>query len=139
MRACSVCVGSNFNFGYRGSGSVKTLRESGHGLEVIEVPPVEVRHGIVSSTRVRELISWFDGFWKKADSLDLPRISRWEKETDGLRRAYAALRKRARAKPACRCLRHQSTGAEAVRDLVKTPATCVPGASATSSVSARLL
>ncbi len=53
----SVAVGSNFNFGYRGSGSVKTLREWGAGLEVIEVPPVEVRHGIVSSTRVRELIA----------------------------------------------------------------------------------
>jgi riboflavin kinase/FMN adenylyltransferase len=52
-----VCVGSNFNFGYRGSGSVQTLRDWGHGLEVIEVPPVVVRGDIVSSTRIRELIS----------------------------------------------------------------------------------
>ncbi len=53
----AVAVGSNFNFGYRGSGSVATLREWGHGLDVIEVPPVEVRHGIVSSTRVRDVIA----------------------------------------------------------------------------------
>ena len=57
LRARSVCVGSNFNFGYRGSGSVQTLRDWNNGLEVIEVPPVVVRGGIVSSTRVRDLIS----------------------------------------------------------------------------------
>jgi riboflavin kinase / FMN adenylyltransferase len=56
LLARSVCVGSNFNFGYRGTGSVKTLREWGRGLEVIEVPPVQARGGVVSSTRVRELI-----------------------------------------------------------------------------------
>src|SRR5262249_47043550 len=43
LGARSVCVGSNFNFGYRGSGSVHTLRQSGRGLEVIEVAPVTVR------------------------------------------------------------------------------------------------
>jgi riboflavin kinase/FMN adenylyltransferase len=57
LRVRSVCVGSNFNFGYRGSGSVQTLRDWGRGLEVIEVPPVVVRGSIVSSTRIRELIS----------------------------------------------------------------------------------
>jgi riboflavin kinase/FMN adenylyltransferase len=57
LAARSVCVGSNFNFGYRGSGSVQTLREWDRGLEVIEVAPVVIRDGIVSSTRVRELIS----------------------------------------------------------------------------------
>src|SRR5262245_20754036 len=57
LAARAVAVGSNFNFGYRGSGSVKTLRESHSGLDVIEVPPVEVRHGIVSSTRIREMIA----------------------------------------------------------------------------------
>jgi len=57
LQARSVCVGSNFNFGYRGSGNVQTLREWEKGLEVIEVPPVVVRGGIVSSTRVRELIA----------------------------------------------------------------------------------
>jgi riboflavin kinase / FMN adenylyltransferase len=57
LGARSVCVGSNFNFGYRGGGSVQTLRDLGGTIEVIEVPPVEVRGGIVSSTRVRELIA----------------------------------------------------------------------------------
>jgi len=57
LEARSVVVGSNFNFGYRGSGSVATLRESKRGFEVIEVSPVEVRHGIVSSTRIREMIA----------------------------------------------------------------------------------
>lgn len=56
IAAQTVCVGSNFNFGYRGRGSVQTLRDCGGNVEVIEVPPVEVRRGIVSSTRVRELI-----------------------------------------------------------------------------------
>jgi riboflavin kinase/FMN adenylyltransferase len=56
LKACSVAVGSNFNFGYRGTGSVETLRERVRGLEVVEVTPVEVRQGLVSSTRVRELI-----------------------------------------------------------------------------------
>ncbi len=57
LGARSVCVGSNFNFGYRGSGSVQTLRDLGGAIEVIEVPPVKVRGGIVSSTRVREFIA----------------------------------------------------------------------------------
>ena len=37
-----------------------TLRECRRDLEVIEVPPVEVRHGIVSSTRVREMVAKTD-------------------------------------------------------------------------------
>jgi len=57
LGARSVCVGSNFNFGYRGSGTVQTLREYDRGLEVIEVAPVECRGGIVSSTRVRSVIA----------------------------------------------------------------------------------
>ncbi len=56
LAARMVCVGSNFNFGYRGGGSVQTLRDHG-GLDVIEVPPVEVRGIPVSSTRVRDLIA----------------------------------------------------------------------------------
>src|SRR3954468_11755228 len=32
LSAYSVCVGSNFNFGYRGSGTTQTLRELGGGL-----------------------------------------------------------------------------------------------------------
>jgi riboflavin kinase/FMN adenylyltransferase len=57
LNAAAVCVGSNFNFGYRGSGTIATLRDLGGNLEVVEVPPVEIRGGIVSSTRVRELVS----------------------------------------------------------------------------------
>jgi riboflavin kinase/FMN adenylyltransferase len=57
MGSRSVCVGSNFNFGYRGSGSVQTLREWSRTFEVIEVPPVQVRGEIVSSTRIRDLIA----------------------------------------------------------------------------------
>ena len=56
LDARAVCVGNNFNFGYRGGGSVETRRARGGNLEVIEVPPVDVRGGIVSSTRVRDLI-----------------------------------------------------------------------------------
>jgi riboflavin kinase / FMN adenylyltransferase len=71
LGARSVCVGSNFNFGYRGSGTVQTLREWDRGLEVIEVPPVHARGGIVSSTRVRSLIA--DGAVSKACRL----LGRW--------------------------------------------------------------
>jgi hypothetical protein len=42
-----------------------------------------------------------------------------------------------RAVPAFRFSRHQSTGAEAVFDCVKTPATCVPGASTANTTSLR--
>jgi hypothetical protein len=54
----------------------------------------------VTGTCVQELITWFDVFWKKANPLDLPKVSKWEKETEALRRAYAALRRKASAKPA---------------------------------------
>src|SRR6185295_16836900 len=43
----------------------------------------------------------------------------------------------ARAAPEARHLVHHSTGADAVLDLVKTPAACVPGASAASNTSVR--
>lgn len=56
LGARTVCVGSNFNFGYRQQGTIQTLRECG-SLQVIEVPPVRLHGTIVSSTRVRELIS----------------------------------------------------------------------------------
>ena len=56
LGAQEVCVGSNFNFGYRQQGTIQTLRECGN-LQVIEVPPVRLRRTVVSSTRVRELIT----------------------------------------------------------------------------------
>jgi len=54
LKARAVCVGGNFNFGYRQRGTVQTLREFPN-LEVIEVLPVRVRGTIVSSSRIREL------------------------------------------------------------------------------------
>jgi len=56
LKARSVCVGGNFNFGYRQRGTIQTLREFSSNFEVIEVPPVRVRGTVVSSSRVRELV-----------------------------------------------------------------------------------
>jgi riboflavin kinase/FMN adenylyltransferase len=56
FNARAVCVGSNFNFGYRQSGTVDTLRPWRHRFEVIEVPFVCVRGTIVSSSRIRERV-----------------------------------------------------------------------------------
>src|SRR5262245_48894362 len=55
LKARAVCVGGNFNFGYRQRGTIQTLRELGTNFEVIEIPPVRVRGTIVSSSRIREL------------------------------------------------------------------------------------
>src|SRR5438094_27655 len=55
LKGRSVCVGGNFNFGYRQRGTIQTLREFKSSLEIIEVPPVRVRGTIVSSSRIREL------------------------------------------------------------------------------------
>jgi riboflavin kinase / FMN adenylyltransferase len=57
LKARSVCVGANFNFGYRQRGTIQTLRDFQSQFEVIEVPPVRVRGTIVSSSRVRELVA----------------------------------------------------------------------------------
>src|SRR6266571_4024096 len=43
LKARSLCVGGNFNFGYRQRGTIQTLREFESKLEIIEVPPVVVR------------------------------------------------------------------------------------------------
>ena len=56
LKARLVCVGGNFNFGYRQRGTVQTLREFKSHFEVVEVPPVRVRGTIVSSSRIRELV-----------------------------------------------------------------------------------
>jgi riboflavin kinase/FMN adenylyltransferase len=55
LKAQAVCVGGNFNFGYRQRGTVQTLREFQPHFEVIEMLPVRVRGTIVSSSRIREL------------------------------------------------------------------------------------
>jgi riboflavin kinase/FMN adenylyltransferase len=57
LKARSVCIGGNFNFGYRQRGTIDTLREFRSYFEVIEVPPVRVRGTIVSSSRIRELVA----------------------------------------------------------------------------------
>lgn len=56
LKARSVCVGGNFNFGYRQRGTLDTLREFKSDFELIEVPAVRVRGTIVSSSRIRELV-----------------------------------------------------------------------------------
>ncbi len=57
FRAGTVCVGGNFNFGYRQSGTIQTLKEFKDEFEIIEVPPVRVRGMLASSSRIRELVS----------------------------------------------------------------------------------
>jgi riboflavin kinase / FMN adenylyltransferase len=57
LRARAVCVGSNFNFGYKQQGTVETLKEFTGHFQVIEVPAVRVRGTLASSSRVRHLIS----------------------------------------------------------------------------------
>src|SRR5262245_61223350 len=56
LQARSVCIGGNFNFGYRQRGTIQTLREFQSNFEVIEVPAVRVRGTVVSSSRIRELV-----------------------------------------------------------------------------------
>jgi len=56
LKALVVCVGGNFNFGYRQRGTVQTLGEFKSHFEVVEVPPVRVRGTVVSSSRIRELV-----------------------------------------------------------------------------------
>jgi riboflavin kinase/FMN adenylyltransferase len=57
LHARAICVGNNFNFGYRQQGTVETLKEFSANLEIIEIPPVRVRGTLASSSRVRSLIS----------------------------------------------------------------------------------
>lgn len=57
FKARSVCVGGNFNFGYRGTGTVQTLRQFKDKFEIIEVPPVRVRGMLASSSRIRNLVA----------------------------------------------------------------------------------
>jgi riboflavin kinase/FMN adenylyltransferase len=56
LQARSVCIGGNFNFGYRQRGTIQTLREFAPYFEVSEVSPVRVRGTVVSSSRIRELV-----------------------------------------------------------------------------------
>jgi riboflavin kinase / FMN adenylyltransferase len=69
--ARSVCVGGNFNFGYRGSGTVETLRKFRQHFDIIEVGPVRVRGTLVSSSAIRQLVT--DGAVSRACRL----LGRW--------------------------------------------------------------
>ncbi|HLQ77876.1 MAG TPA: bifunctional riboflavin kinase/FAD synthetase [Terriglobia bacterium] len=54
LRARAICVGANFGFGHRQSGTVDTLRQWAHEFELLEVPQVLWRTLPVSSTQVRK-------------------------------------------------------------------------------------
>jgi len=56
FQARSVCVGGNFNFGYRGAGTIETLRHFHQHFEIIEVPPVRVSGMLASSSAIRRLV-----------------------------------------------------------------------------------
>ena len=56
LQAQLVCVGHNFRFGHRHRGNVETLHGWEADFNVIEVPPVFVGSGPVSSSRIRGLL-----------------------------------------------------------------------------------
>jgi riboflavin kinase/FMN adenylyltransferase len=71
FQARSVCVGGNFNFGYRGAGTIATLRQFHQHFEIIEVPPVRVRGMLASSSAIRQLVG--EGYVSRACRL----LGRW--------------------------------------------------------------
>src|ERR1051326_2398545 len=71
LKARSVCVGHNFNFGYRGAGTISTLQQFRQHFEIIEIAPVRVRGLVVSSSAVRQLVT--DGAVSRACRL----VGRW--------------------------------------------------------------
>ena len=58
LGAACVAVGHNYRYGHRAQGTVETLREAGArlGFEVTELPLLELQGGVVSSSRIRDLI-----------------------------------------------------------------------------------
>ena len=56
LRAKALCVGKNFTFGRRQTGTLETLRQWRHEFDVVEVPPVVARGSAVSSTLVRRRV-----------------------------------------------------------------------------------
>jgi riboflavin kinase/FMN adenylyltransferase len=56
FRTRLLCVGSNFIFGHRQSGTVETLQRWRHEFELEEIIPVTSRGVVVSSTHVRQRI-----------------------------------------------------------------------------------
>jgi len=59
LRVISVFAGYNYTFGHRGRGTPETLKEwsPAYGFETNVVEPVEVAGEVVSSTKIRELLS----------------------------------------------------------------------------------
>jgi riboflavin kinase/FMN adenylyltransferase len=58
LGAACVAVGHNYRYGHRAQGTVETLRQAGArlGFEVTELPLLELEGGVVSSSRIRDLI-----------------------------------------------------------------------------------
>ncbi|HOK64441.1 MAG TPA: bifunctional riboflavin kinase/FAD synthetase [Bacillota bacterium] len=67
METKYIVCGFNFTFGYKGAGTPRYLKsiERDKGFEVKIVPPFEIEGEVVSSTRIRELIS--DGDVERAN------------------------------------------------------------------------
>lgn len=59
LQVRAVVVGDNFRFGHRHAGDVKFLRELGmrYGFEVVVHAPVMLKGEVVSSTRIRQLVT----------------------------------------------------------------------------------
>ncbi len=59
LQVCAIVVGHDFCFGYKGLGNAERLKEycAEHDLGCDVIPPVMLDGQIVSSTRIRELIS----------------------------------------------------------------------------------
>ena len=71
LHAKALCVGGNFTFGNRQTGTIETLREWSHEFESVEVPPVECRGLRASSTTIRQRIQ--DGRVSQAGRM----LGRW--------------------------------------------------------------
>ncbi|WP_025209263.1 bifunctional riboflavin kinase/FAD synthetase [Hippea sp. KM1] len=58
MHARAICVGHDYTFGKKASGTTKTLRELSNslGFELIVIPPFKIDGMIVSSTKIREFL-----------------------------------------------------------------------------------
>ncbi|RZP29727.1 bifunctional riboflavin kinase/FAD synthetase [bacterium] len=69
LRVCEVWVGENFLFGHDRSGNFSLLRTLGvrYGFEAYKVEPVRYKEFVVSSTRIRRLIT--DGHVDEAGAL----------------------------------------------------------------------
>lgn len=74
LRAGIVVVGEGFRFGHKRAGDTDLIRSK--GIDVLEVPPFEDADGVVSSTRVRELL-------RAGDLLGAQDLLGWQWEIEG--------------------------------------------------------